>query len=138
MSTEQCKILSSETGDMKLILLDILLSTVSKIQLKSWCMQARYHFRCSMPTLFSFYHFKISIKGGKPWQKQTLGLHHIIISFNLIEQGRIILNYKSSTWIVFIGSSIPWITSFLWRMLWARSQGDHSKENSHGRTKTKL
>lgn len=137
MSTKQCKILSSETADMKLILLHILLSTVSKIQLKSWCMRARYHFRCNMPTLFSFHDSKISIKGGKPWQRQTLGLHHIIISFDLIEQGRIILNYKSSTWIVFIGSSIPWITSFLWSMLWARSHGDHTKENSYGRTKTK-
>ena len=136
MSTKQCKIFSSETGDMKLILLDIILSTVSKIQLKSWCMQARYHFRCSMTILFSFHDSKISIKGCKPWQKQTLGLHHIIISFNLIEQGRIILNYKSSTWLVFIGSNIPWITSFLQSMLWARSQRDHSKENSHGRTKT--
>lgn len=136
MSTKQCKILSSETGDMKLVLLDFILSTVSKIQLESWCMQARYHFRCSMTTLLSFHESKISIKGGKPWQKQTLGLHHIIISFNLIEQGRIILKYKSSICLVFIGSNIPWITSFLWSMLWARSQRDHSKENSHSRTKT--
>ena len=46
-----------ETGDIKLILLDILLSNVGKIQLKFWCMQARY--RSWIPNCWYFSNFQI-------------------------------------------------------------------------------